>query len=146
MRTTLAIATELGSYIPLAMFITWLDFGVDVLETLFFCQIFFENFGCVFSRSNTIGYISGMFGPIDVKWKGGASVGYWVNCVSPTFDLTPDLDLYFSRSNFKITVSQELLSDWYETKGKQINYIMGWLYNIIFPFDHTYDLDHVVSR
>ena len=37
--------------------------------------------------------ISGMVGPIDVKRKGGASVGYWVNYVTLTFDLTHDLDL-----------------------------------------------------
>ena len=46
-----------------------------------------------FSRSNTIGHISGMVGPIDVKRKGCASVRYWVNYVNLTFDLTHDLDL-----------------------------------------------------
>ena len=29
-----------------------------------------------------------MVGPIDVKQNGGASVGYWVNYVTLTFDLT----------------------------------------------------------
>ena len=48
-------------------------------NSLFFAQFSFENFRCVFSRSNTIGHISGMVGQIDVERKGGASVGYWVN-------------------------------------------------------------------
>ena len=66
----------------------------------FFCQIFLENFGCVFSRSNTL-LDSGMVGLIDVKWKGGASVGHWVNYVTLTFDLTHDLDLWFFKVKFQ---------------------------------------------
>ena len=34
-----------------------------------------------------------MFSPIDVKRKGSAAVGYWVYCVTWTFDLTHDPDL-----------------------------------------------------
>ena len=33
-----------------------------------------------------------MVGPIDVKQKGCASVGFWVNYVTLIFDLTHDLD------------------------------------------------------
>ena len=99
-RTTQPITTVLSSYIPLVMLITWLDLGGILLETLFW-QIFFENFGCVFSRSNTIGHISGMVGPIDVKRKGGAWVGYWVNYVTLTFDLTHNLDLWFFKVKFQ---------------------------------------------
>ena len=36
-----------------------------------------------------------MVGPIDVKRKGGASVGYRVDYVTLTSDLTHDLDLGF---------------------------------------------------
>ena len=36
-----------------------------------------------------------MVSPIDVKRKGDASVGYWVNYVTLTFDFTHDLDLWF---------------------------------------------------
>ena len=53
-RTTQPITTKLGSYIPPVMLITWLDFGGILLEILFFCQIFLEDFGCVFSTSNTL--------------------------------------------------------------------------------------------
>ena len=31
-----------------------------------------------------------MVGPIDVKWKGSALVGYWAQYVTLTFDLTHD--------------------------------------------------------
>ena len=37
----------------------------------------------------------------------------------------------FSRSNFKIAVSQELLFDWCETKRRHTNQILGWLYGLI---------------
>ena len=81
------------------MLITWLDFGGILLKTLFL-TIFFLNCRCVFSRSNTIGRISGMFFPIDAKRKVGASVGYWVNYVTLNFDLTHELDL----DSFKVKV------------------------------------------
>ena len=34
----------------------------------------------------------------------------------------------FSWSNFKIAVSQELVSDWFEKKKKKIDYMLDWLY------------------
>ena len=43
-----------------------------------------------------------------------------VNYVTSTLDLTHDFDVWFWRSNFKIAVFQELLSDQRETKGNQI--------------------------
>ena len=59
-----------------------------------------------------------MVGPIDVKWKGGASVGYWVNYVTLTFDLIHDLTQGLISN---IAVSQELLPDWCDTKRQQIS-------------------------
>ena len=123
-RTTQPITTKLGSYIPLVMSIVWLDFGEILLETFwfFFCRIFFEYFGCVFSRSNT---------PLDISqqwlvwlmWNEkelhrmdtGWTMWPWplTSPMTSTFD--------FSRSNFKIAVSQELIPDSCETKRKQIN-------------------------
>ena len=76
----------------------------------------------VFFQGQTlyIGHISGMVSPIDVKRKRGASVGFWVNYVTPTYDRTHDWPLIFSRLNFKIAVSHELLSGWCVTNRKQI--------------------------
>ena len=48
-----------------------------------------------------------MFGPIDVKRKGGASVGYWVNYVILTFDHTHDFDLVVSRPKLEIALFEE---------------------------------------
>ena len=42
-----------------------------------------------------------MVGPIDVKRKGSASVGYWVQYVTLTFDLTRDLDLGCFKVKFR---------------------------------------------
>ena len=74
-----------------------------------------------FKVKHSIGHISGMVGPIDVKRKEGASVGYWVNYVTSILTSPIALTIDFSRPNFKIAVSQELLADWCETKMKHIN-------------------------
>ena len=84
-----------------------------------------------------------MVGPIDVKWKGGASIGYWVNYVTSTLDLTHDLDLWFFKVKLKIAVSQESLSDVKQKESKLIRY---WGDCMVLPFDHTHDLYLVVSR
>ena len=100
----------------MVMVITWLDFGGIMLEIIFW-QIFFENLGCVFSRSNTLldiyqeWLVRMMWNEKEVHWLDtGWTMWPW-HLTSPrtwTFD--------FSSSNFKITVSEELLSDWCETK------------------------------
>ena len=53
-----------------------------------------------------------MVGLIDVKQKGGALVGYWVNYVTFPFDLTHDLDLVVSRSKFEIDLFEEWGGVW----------------------------------
>ena len=53
-----------------------------------------------------------MVGPIDVKRKGGALVGYWVNYVTLTFHLTYDLDLVVSRSKFEIALFELIDMEW----------------------------------
>ena len=69
-----------------------------------------------------------MVGLIDVKQKGGASVGYWVNYVTLTLTSPMTLTVDVSRSNFKIAASQDLLSDWCQPNRKQINQILSWVY------------------
>ena len=101
-RITQPITTKLvtGSYIPLVMFITWLDFGGILLEILFLPNFLRKFRMCFFKVKHSIGHISGMVGPIDVKRKGGALVGYCFNYVTSTFHLTYDLELVVSRSKF----------------------------------------------
>ena len=45
--------------------------------------------------------MSGMVGPIDMKWKGIALVGYWVQYVALNFDLTHDLDFGCFKVKFR---------------------------------------------
>ena len=75
-RTAHPITTKLGSSIPRVMFITWLDFGGILFETLFLPNSFWKFWMCFFKVKHSIGHISGMVGPTDVKQKGGASVGW----------------------------------------------------------------------
>ena len=125
--------------IPLVMLITWLDFGGILLK--FFFGIFCLNIsdGFFFKVKHSIGHISGMAGPNDMKQKGGASVGYWVNYIWPSLLTSPmTLTLDFSRSNFQIAVSPELLSDWCETKrGKSSRYWTVWTCPLTTPVTLT---------
>ena len=60
----------------------------------FFFFHFFSIFQmCVFKVKYSIGHISGMVAPMDMKRKGSASVGYWVIYVTLPFDIIHDLDL-----------------------------------------------------
>ena len=88
--------------LALAMVITCLDFGEVVLKTVILAN-----------------FISGMVDPIDVKRKGSASVGYWAQYVTLTFDLTHDLDL----GCFKVKFQNSSFS------------------RTTLPFDHTHDFD-----
>ena len=96
-RTTQPITTKLGSYTPLVMLITWLDFRGILVETVILANFLWKFRMCFFKVKHSFGHISGMVGSINVKRKGVALVGYWVNYLTLTFDLTPDLDLSFSK-------------------------------------------------
>ena len=119
-RTTHPIITKLCSYISLAMLITWIDFGEIPLENLFLPN-FLKNFRMFFSRSDTLLDISQEWmvrliwnekevHQLDTGWT------MWPWPLTSPMTLTFD----FSMSSFKIAVSEELLSDWCETKRKQI--------------------------
>ena len=132
---------QLCSYIPLVMVIIWLDFWGILLETSF-CQIFFGNFGCIFPRSNTLLDISQEW-LVRLMWNEKEMLRFDTGWTMWPWPLTSPMTLTFdfSRSNFKIAVSEELLSDRCETKRKQIRY---WADCMLLPFDHTHDLDLVV--
>ena len=83
-RTTLPITTKLGSFIVLAMVIKWLDIGEVLLETVILINFLYKFWMCFFKVKHYFGHISGMVGPIDVKRKGSALVGYWVQYVTLT--------------------------------------------------------------
>ena len=102
-RTTPSITTKLCSFISLVMVMTSYEFGRILLETLFWANFLRKFRVCFFKVKHFIGHISGMVGPIDVKEKGGASVGYWVNYVTLTFDLNHDFDLWFLKVKYQFT-------------------------------------------
>ena len=52
---------------------------------------------------------------MDVKGKGIASVGFWVNCAIANFDSIQYIDFGFVMAILKIVVSQARGSDWCET-------------------------------
>ena len=83
-----------------------------------------------------------MVGPIDVKRKGGASVGYWVNYVTLTFDLTHDLDLWFFKVKFQSYCIWRI-DNQIDVKQKKSKSVRYWADCIVLPFDHTLDLDLV---
>ena len=64
------------SKIDLVIVITWLYFGVVLLETIILANFLLKNRMCFFKIECYFGHISGMVGPIDMTRKGKASVGY----------------------------------------------------------------------
>ena len=64
---------------------------------------------CFFKAKHYFGHISGLVGSIDVKRNGSALVGYWVQYVTLTFDLTHDLDLGCFKVEFRISSISEIV-------------------------------------
>ena len=122
---------------------------------IIFCSYYVEN--CNFSKfslkildgffqgQHYFGHISGMVGPIDVKRIGSALVGYWVQYVTLTFDLTHDLDLGWFKVKFRNSSISRIVGlidvNW---KGSEL--IWYWANCMTLPFDHTHDIDLGVSR
>ena len=124
MRTSHWITTKHGRFIALVMVITWLDFGEVLLETSILANFLQKFQMCFFKVKHYFGRISGMVGPIDVKRKGSASVGYWVQYLTWPLTSLMTLTLAISKSNFEIALCQELLVwlmwnenvvSWYDT-------------------------------
>ena len=100
------------------MAITWLDFGEVLLKTVILANFPLKFWMCFFKVKHYFGHISGMVGPIDVKQKGSASVWYWVEYVTSTFDLTHDLDFGCFKVKFRNSCISGIVGVmWYEKKG-----------------------------
>ena len=82
-----------------------------------------------------IGHISRIGDPSYVKRKGWASVGYWMNYLSSTFDLTHDFD-----SGFKAKFRNSAIS------GIVSKSIKCWADYMHLPFDMTHDFDLKISK
>ena len=95
---------------------------------------------CFFKVKHYFGHISGMVGPIDVKRKGSASVGYWTQYVTLTFDLTHDLGLGCFKVKFRNSSFSEIVG-LIDVKWKRSELIWYWADCMTLPFDHTHDFD-----
>ena len=81
-----------------------------------------------------------MVGPIDMKRKGSASVGYWVQYVTLTFDLTHDLHFEYFMVKFRNSSISGIVG-LIDVKWKRGELIWYWADCMTLPFDHTHDLD-----
>ena len=90
-------------------------------------------------------HVSGMVGSIDVKRRGSASVGYWVQYVTLNFDLTHDLDLGYFKVKFRNSSISGIVG-LIDVKWKGSELIWYWADCMTLPCDHTHDLDLGVSR
>ena len=86
-----------------------------------------------------------MVGPIDVKPKESALVGYWVQYMTLTFDLTHDLDLGCFKVKFQNSSISGIVG-LIDVKCIGSELIWYWADCMTLPFDHIHDLDFGVSR
>ena len=94
-----------------------------------------------FKVKHSTGHVSGMVGQIDMKRKWCASVGYWVNSVTLTFDLYHDLDLWFSIVKFQNSCTSGFVI-WLMWNRKKANL----LETVLTVWTTPHDLDLAVSR
>ena len=89
-----------------------------------------------------------LFWPYPWKWlvrlmfksKGSASVGYWVQYVTLTVDLTHDLDLGYFKVKFRKSSISGIVG-LIDVKWKRGQLIWYWADYMTLPFDHTHDID-----
>ena len=127
------------------MVIIWFDFREIQLKIVILAN-FLKKFRMYFFKvKHYFDHISGMVSPIDVKQKGSALVGYWVQYMTLTFDLTHDLDLGCFKVKFQNSSISGIVG-LIDVKWKGSELIWYWANCMTLPFDHTHDLDLGVSR
>ena len=134
-----------GRFIALVTVIAWLDrFWRSFVGNYYLGKISYKILNVFFKVKHYFGHISGMVGPIDVKWKGSAYVGYWVY-VTLISDLTHDLDLGCFKVKFRNGCISGIVG-LFDVKWKESELIGYWANCMTLPSDHTRDLDLRVSR
>ena len=86
-----------------------------------------------------------MVGPIDVKQKGSTLVGYWVQYVTLTFDLTHDIDLGCFKVKFRNSSISRIVG-LIDVKWTGNEVIWSWADCMTLSYNHTHDFDLGVSR
>ena len=128
------------------MVITWLVCEEILSETVILANFLLKFQICFFMVKNK--YILAMSQEwlVRLMWnKRSVLVGYWVQYVTLTFDLTHDLDL----GCFKVKFRNSSISGIYgliDAKWKGSELIWYWADCMTLLFDHIHDLDHGVSR
>ena len=143
-RTTHRISTKHCGCVALVIVIYWVDLKQFLLTTVILA-IFYKISDVFFQGQTLFAHSSAMVGPIDVKRRGSALVGYWVQYVTLTFDLTHDLDLGCFKVKFR-TSSISGIVGLIDVKWKGSALIWYWADCVNLPFGHTHDLDLGVSR
>ena len=110
-------------------FVGIFDFGICIKFLL-----------CFFKVKHYFGHISGMVGPINVKRKRSASVGYWAQYVTLIFDLTHDLGLGCFKVKFRNSSFSGIVG-LIDVKWKRNELIWYWANCMTLPFDHTHHID-----
>ena len=115
-------------------------FWRSFVGNFYFGKFFFKNFGCVFSRSNTILAISQEW-LVRLMWNKKElhrlDTGYNMLPLPLTSLMTLTLDV--SRSNFEISISG--IIGLIDVKWKRSELTWYWADCMTLPFDHTHDLD-----
>ena len=85
--------------------------------------------------------------PIDMDRKECGSIGRWAQSVTLNFDLTHDLDLGFSRSNFERVYIRNGRVDWHGTKGLWVDRISDPQCNLeLWPLPRTFKVKFENNR
>ena len=93
--------------------------------------------------------MSGMGGPIDMERKGCEPIGCKTHLVTLNYDLTHDLDPWFSRSNFEKVITQErdAWSTWNERDVSRLNVgPMLWLSTLTSPMTWTLNFQRQILK
>ena len=112
-----------------------------------FCQIFFENFGCVFFQNQTLYWKYLRNGWSDLCETKRRCIS-WILGKLCKLDLWPHL-WPWPWIFFKVKFQNSCISGiviWLMWKKKKSISIRYWADYMVLPFDHTHDLDLVVSR
>ena len=86
---------------------------------------------------------------IDMEWKGCESIGCSTHLVTLNYDLTHDLDPWFSRSNFEKVITQErdARSTWNERDVSRLNVgAMLWLSTLTSPMTWTLNFQRQILK
>ena len=146
LRTTQRITTDHGSCIPLVMLKTWLDFEGILLETDFFANFLWKVWMCFFKVKHSLYWTylrNGWYDWCETKRS----------CIGWILGELCDLDHWPHPWPWPLIFQGQILKDLYlrncyliDVKQKESKSIRYRGDCMVLPFDHTHELDLVISR